>query len=211
MDALMDSFSRALAVPGAPWWLLGSYLLGSIPFGYLIARFVAKTDVRTKGSGNIGATNVARVVGKKLGAFTLFLDALKGALPVLLVVPALGAPESQADMLEALSGLFALVGHCFPVWLLFRGGKGVATGAGFLLAHLPLAAGIGVGVFAATYALSRTVSLSSLVAGAAALVAVLVLEPLDASLVPLLIMLLIVVVRHTSNIKRLLKKEELKV
>ena len=207
----MEPFTAALAVPGASWWLLGSYLLGSIPFGYLIARFVARTDVRTQGSGNIGATNVARVVGKKLGAFTLFLDALKGALPVLLVVPALAPPESSADMLQAMSGLSALVGHCFPVWLLFRGGKGVATGAGFLLAHLPLEAGIGVGVFALTYALSKTVSLSSLVAGLAALVAALLLEPLDASLVPIGVMLFIVVVRHTSNIKRLLKKEELKV
>lgn len=207
----MEPFTAALAVPGASWWLLGSYLLGSIPFGYLIARFVARTDVRTQGSGNIGATNVARVVGKKLGAFTLVLDALKGALPVLLVVPALAPPESSADMLQAMSGLSALVGHCFPVWLLFRGGKGVATGAGFLLAHLPLEAGIGVGVFALTYALSKTVSLSSLVAGLAALVAALLLEPLDASLVPIGVMLFIVVVRHTSNIKRLLKKEELKV
>lgn len=207
----MEPFTAALAVPGAPWWLLGSYLVGSIPFGYLIARFVAKTDVRTQGSGNIGATNVARVVGKKLGAFTLVLDALKGALPVLLVVPVLIPPESSADMLQAMSGLLALVGHCFPIWLLFRGGKGVATGAGFLLAYLPLEAGVGVAVFAVTYAISRTVSLSSLVAGLAALVAVLVLEPLDATLVPLLVMLLIVVVRHTSNIKRLVKKEELKV
>lgn len=207
----MEPFAAALATDGALWWLLGSYLLGSIPFGYLIARFVAKTDVRTQGSGNIGATNVARVVGKKLGAFTLLLDALKGAFPVLFVVPALSAPSSSAELLQGMSGLCALVGHCFPVWLLFRGGKGVATGAGFLIAYMPLVAGIGIAVFGVAYAGFRMVSLSSLIAGAAVLVAVLLMKPLDATLVPLAVMFLIMVVRHASNIKRLVKKQELKV
>lgn len=207
----MAPFRAALAVDGAVWWLLGCYLLGSIPFGYVIARFLAKTDVRTQGSGNIGATNVARVVGKKLGAFTLVLDACKGAFPVLFVVPLLSVPDASAELLRGLSGLCALIGHCFPVWLKFKGGKGVATGAGVLMAQMPLVAGIGLAVFGLAYAVGRMVSLSSLLAGAAALVAVLFLKPLDAALLPLAGMFLIMVVRHTSNIKRLIKREELKV
>ncbi len=207
----MESLQAALAVEGAAWWLAGSYLLGSIPFGYLIARFLAKTDVRTQGSGNIGATNVARVVGKKLGAFTLVLDALKGALPVLLVSYALSVPSSSLSLLQAASGLCALLGHCFPVWLLFRGGKGVATGAGFLIAYLPLIAGVGIVVFGLAYAAFRMVSLSSLLAGVVVLVVVLLTRPLDAALVPLGVMFAVVVLRHTSNIRRLLNKQELKV
>lgn len=207
----MEPFTTALSVPGAPWWLLGSYLLGSIPFGYVIARVVGKKDVRTAGSGNIGATNVARVVGKKLGAFTLVLDAMKGAIPVLFVVQALDVPPASAPMLQGMSGLCALVGHCFPVWLKFRGGKGVATGAGFLIAFMPVIAGIGIAVFGLAYAAARMVSLSSLIAGVAVLVAVVVVKPLDAALVPLGIMFAIMVLRHTSNIKRLIKRQELKV
>ncbi|MFZ9888394.1 MAG: glycerol-3-phosphate 1-O-acyltransferase PlsY [Myxococcota bacterium] len=207
----MESLVAALHVPGASVWLVVSYLLGSIPFGLLIALGLGKTDVRTKGSGNIGATNVARVVGKKLGAFTLLLDGLKGAAPVLLVDVALEIPPESGSLLASLSGLMALIGHCFPVWLRFHGGKGVATGAGFFVAHLPLEAGIGLAAFALVYAVSRTVSLASLLAGLVAVVTVAVRGPHDVSLAPVGVMFLIMVLRHTSNIKRLLRKEELKV
>lgn len=207
----MESLIAALRVPGAPAWLVVSYLLGSIPFGLLIALGLGKTDVRTKGSGNIGATNVARVVGKKLGAFTLLLDGLKGAAPVLLVGQVLDMPAESAALLASMSGLMALVGHCFPVWLRFRGGKGVATGAGFFVAHLPLEAGIGLAAFALVYAVSRTVSLASLLAGLVAIITLAVRGPHDISLVPVAVMFVIMVLRHTSNIKRLLRKEELKV
>jgi glycerol-3-phosphate acyltransferase PlsY len=206
----MSPFADALAVPNAPWLLVGAYLMGSIPFGYLLARFVAKTDVREAGSGNIGATNVARVVGKKLGVITLLLDALKGAVPVLLVAPVL-APGTHEQMIEAMAGLCAFLGHCFPVWLKFRGGKGVATGAGLTLAHMPVIFGIGFGAFALTFAFARVVSLSSIVAALVVLGAVLALKPLDAALVPLALMFGILLLRHTSNIKRLLAKAELKV
>lgn len=191
--------------------LLGmAYLAGSIPFGLLLARAFGKTDVRTQGSGNIGATNVARVVGKKLGALTLLLDALKGALPVL-AVSLIALPEGQHDVTAALVGLMAFVGHCFPVWLKFKGGKGVATGAGFLVAFAPVAAAIGIAAFGLTYAISRLVSLGSLVAALAVLVALPLLRPVDAALLPLGLMFLILIVRHRSNIARIAKKQELKV
>lgn len=203
--------TEALALPYAPWLLGGAYLLGSIPFGYVIARLFAKEDVRKKGSGNIGATNVARVVGRKLGVLTLVLDALKGAAPVLLVAELAGDRTAASSLLEASVGLCAFLGHCFPVWLGFRGGKGVATGAGVLFAHLPFVSLIGLGVFALVFAFARVVSLSSLVAGLGVLVAVLVLRPFDAALVPLGVMFLVMVLKHTSNIRRLLAREELKV
>jgi len=200
----------ALNVDLAPYLLLGAYLLGSIPFGYLLARFVAKKDVRAAGSGNIGATNVARVVGKKLGILTLVLDAAKGAVPVLVVGPLLAAGPHQ-QMLEAMAGLFAFLGHCFPIWLKLKGGKGVASGAGALAAHQPLIFGIGLLAFAVIFALSKVVSLSSMAAALVVITAVVVLLPLDAALLPLLLMFAILILRHQSNIRRLLNKEELKV
>lgn len=203
--------THALRLPELPWLLVGSYLLGSIPFGYLLARAFGKVDVRTQGSGNIGATNVARVVGKKLGAVTLLLDALKGAVPVLVAGRLFGIPSGLLPAVETLAGLSAFVGHCFPVWLRFRGGKGVATGAGFLFAHAPLAGGIGVVAFAITYALFRFVSLGSLVAAITVVLALLALRGRDPTLMPLAAMLVILVVKHRANIQRIARKQELKI
>lgn len=207
---LLAPLQDALSLPQAPWLLGAAYLAGSIPFGLLIARFFGKTDVRTQGSGNIGATNVARVVGKKLGALTLALDALKGALPVL-AVSLFAIPDESRPALEALVGLSAFLGHCFPIWLKLKGGKGVATGAGFLVAFDPLAGAIGLGAFALTYAVSRYVSLGSLVAALTVIVALVALRPLDAALLPLGLMFLILIFKHRSNITRIVRKEELKV
>jgi len=119
-----------------------SYLLGSVPFGYILVRLFQGIDVRSIGSGNIGATNVARTGGKKLAIITLLLDALKGWLPVFLVLHLHGIPAASAPQLHtlaALAALAAVIGHMFPVWLGFKGGKGVATGLGVFLALAPLA------------------------------------------------------------------------
>src|SRR4051812_20937762 len=120
----MEALRQTLAIPTTQWMCLAAYLCGSIPFGLLLALAVGKKDVRKQGSGNIGATNVARVVGKKLGVLTLFLDAAKGAAPVV-IVSALLAHESTTtrSLAEGVVGLCALIGHCFPVWLKLRGGK----------------------------------------------------------------------------------------
>jgi len=205
---LLAEIERALAEPNVVWFLVGGYLAGSIPFGFLIARFFAKKDVREAGSGNIGATNVARVVGKKLGLLTLFLDAMKGAIPVL-VVGSLAAP-SERVVLETATGFLAFVGHCYPVWLKFKGGKGVATGLGVLLATLPLYALGGFGVFAVVFALSKTVSLGSMLAAAGLFVGFIVFHPLDGTIPFFAAMLVILVWKHRGNISRLLKKQELK-
>lgn len=154
-------FARGLVAAGA-------YLLGSIPTGYLLVRAFRHQDIRTIGSGNIGATNVLRSGGKGLGAATFLLDVLKGAVAVWLGALAfryLSMASSPRDV-EALAALFAVLGHMFPVWLGFRGGKGVATGFGVFLVASLWAALAAIGVFAVVLAFSRYVSLSS-IAGAA--------------------------------------------
>jgi len=152
-----------------------AYLLGSIPFGYLLVRTFTGTDVRSVGSGNIGATNVARTGRKGLAIATLLLDAAKGYLAVALVHGASRSVfsygpdgyllnDSEVLLLSALAALFAIIGHMFTFWLKFKGGKGVATGLGVFLALAPAAVGIVMIVFFAIFALTRYVSLSSIVA-----------------------------------------------
>jgi glycerol-3-phosphate acyltransferase PlsY len=142
---------------------LAGYFLGSIPFGWLLGRGLGGKDVRQHGSGNIGATNVARVAGLGAGIVTLILDAGKGAAAVWLALRV--AQHSAAAMM--IAGLAALLGHCFPVWLGFRGGKGVATAVGVFVVICPLAAAGGVWIFALAMVLWRYVSLASLAATAA--------------------------------------------
>ncbi len=143
------------------------YVAGSIPFGVLLTRWRAGVDVRSRGSGNIGATNVARVAGRKLGLLVLALDALKGTLPVLLslwLVP--GEPRLHAGV-----GLAAFLGHVFPVWLKFQGGKGVATALGVLAVLVPWAALCGALVYVLVFSVLRVSSVGSLAGGTSAVVA----------------------------------------
>jgi len=151
--------------PIAVWVVVpAGYLLGSIPFGLLLAKLVGGEDVRQHGSGNIGATNVSRVAGPAAGILTLLLDAGKGAAAVWLASRFSG----QNGTAMMLAGLAALVGHCFPVWLGFKGGKGVATGVGIFLALCPLAAVCALVLFVLVFVFWRYVSLASL-AGAASI------------------------------------------
>ena len=141
-----------------------AYLIGSIPFGYLIVRGKLGDDVRQSGSGGTGATNVSRRAGRAAGVFTLVLDALKGVIAVLVARTVFAGVGPYADWLAAAAGIAAIVGHIFPVWLGFRGGKGVATGVGvfFILAPVALlCAGV---LFVAIVALTRYVSLGSIIA-----------------------------------------------
>ena len=142
-----------------------AYLLGSIPFGFLLVWLVRKEDIRAKGSGNIGATNVLRSGSKGLGLLTFFLDGSKGYAAVA-VAEALArgkAPLVVTD-LAVLAALFVVLGHVFPVWLRFKGGKGVATAFGAFLAFCPLAALAALGLWIVLVAVSRYVSLGSIVA-----------------------------------------------
>jgi acyl phosphate:glycerol-3-phosphate acyltransferase len=150
-----------------------AYLLGSIPFGYLVVRAKQGVDVRQTGSGGTGATNVSRRAGKVAGVFTLILDALKGAAAVLIGMWILGEPvgtyrtetldPTAAWSLTALA-LAAIVGHIFPVWLRFRGGKGVATGVGVFLVLMPAVVGVAALIFVGVVLLTRYVSLGSMIA-----------------------------------------------
>ncbi len=151
-----------------------AYLLGSIPTGYLLVSLFRHEDIRAVGSGNIGATNVLRAGGKGLGAVTFLLDMLKGCAAVglgalvwtLLARGALGASTVPLRDFEALAALSAVLGHMFPVWLRFRGGKGVATGFGVFLVAAPWAALAAIAVFFLVLALSRYVSLASVLGSA---------------------------------------------
>lgn len=143
--------------------LAPAYLLGSVPFGLVVTRLIAGKDVRAIGSGNIGATNVVRAAGKAAGAATLFLDALKGAVPTLVGLRLFGVAEASA------LGLAAFAGHLFPIYLHFRGGKGVATALGVFLVLSPFVALWAVVAYAVTLGLTRVSALGSLAAVAVAL------------------------------------------
>jgi glycerol-3-phosphate acyltransferase PlsY len=188
-------------VPG--WALVAiGYLLGSIPTGVLVARRRG-VDLRTVGSGNIGATNVARALGRRAGVLVLVLDALKGLAAVLL---ALALRPSEPWLAGA--GLAAVVGHLFPVWLRLQGGKGVATSVGVLLGLLPAAGAAAALAYLLVYGKTRTSSLGSLTAATAGLFA----APFVASSVPRLalagVLFLTIVVTHRENIARLVRGEE---
>ena len=145
-----------------------AYLLGSVPAGYLLVRIFRHQDIRQAGSGNIGATNVLRSGGKILGAVTFLLDVLKGSSAVWLgaLLGALLAPTASQLNVKALAALFAVLGHVFPVWLRFRGGKGVATGFGVFLVASPWAALAAISIFIVVLAISRYVSLASVLGAA---------------------------------------------
>ena len=187
-------------------WLLVAlgYLAGSIPFGVIITSLVAGKDVRAEGSGNIGATNVARVAGKKLGALVLLLDAAKGSLPVLLglwLAPA-------ALLLHVAIGAAAFLGHVFPVWLQFKGGKGVATALGVLLVLLPISAGIGFVTWLLVLALTRISSIGSLLGALLAIISAFVLgAPVPYSLLAVGL-LLAMLWTHRGNLQRIVKRTE---
>jgi glycerol-3-phosphate acyltransferase PlsY len=140
-----------------------SYLLGSIPTGYLVAK-ARGIDIRTVGSGNIGATNVFRVLGKPAGVTVLLVDALKGFVACRFVAFGASAPSETHHM---IAGLFAILGHNYTFWLRFKGGKGIATSAGVMLALVPVGFAVAFATFLIVLALSRFVSLSSIVAAIA--------------------------------------------
>ena len=184
--------------------LLAGYLLGSIPSAYLLVRAAGRGDVRRVGSGNVGATNAMRAAGWKLALLVAVLDVGKGVLAVVLMRAVTADPAWAAA-----AGLAAVLGHCFPVWLSFSGGKGVATAAGAIgsLALAPVAAVAGVWVV--LLALTRVVSLSSVIAAAVFPVAFhyLVRPPLPVSLCAAATVL-VIIYRHRDNLVRLVRGDE---
>jgi glycerol-3-phosphate acyltransferase PlsY len=175
-----------------------AYLIGSIPFGYLIVRGKIGADIRQTGSGGTGATNVSRRAGKVAGVVTLALDALKGAAAVLIARALTGN-----DWVLAMAAIAVLVGHIFPVWLGFRGGKGVATGAGVFLVVAPVALLLAGIVFLAIVFLTRYVSLGSMVAAATIPLFVWLLSGSQPLLLAAILGALLIVFAHRGNIGRL--------
>ncbi|MEN8141978.1 MAG: glycerol-3-phosphate 1-O-acyltransferase PlsY [Thermodesulfobacteriota bacterium] len=183
-----------------------SYLIGSIPFGLLLGR-LAGTDVRQHGSGNIGATNVSRLLGKKLGALTLACDLFKGLLPMLIIARLLEG-QPRAEILTLLAGMAAFLGHCWPVYLKFKGGKGVATALGIFLYLAPLNTLGAVIIFIVVVRLSGFVSLGSM-AAAMSMPLVTWFTGYNAEVVSIAgTIALLIVIKHHDNISRLLKGEE---
>jgi glycerol-3-phosphate acyltransferase PlsY len=198
-----------------------AYLLGSIPFGYLLVRIFRGEDIRQTGSGNIGATNVARSGAKGLGIATLALDALKGALAVYLAGVVVGSryPLCVEGMsayfcvrvlrFQAVAALCAVLGHVFPVWLRFKGGKGVATALGVFCVLFPKAILVALAIFILVVAITRYVSLGSILGAIAFPVAAYFMQ--DADWLSLLLasgVSLIIILKHHQNIGRLLTGTE---
>jgi glycerol-3-phosphate acyltransferase PlsY len=196
-------------------WLLilaVSYLLGSIPVGYLLVLAFRKEDVRETGSGNIGATNVARAGGKGLGIATLLLDALKGYLAVCLAMHFAPTVDGVVSNLAIAAAVAVVAGHIFTVWLGFKGGKGIATALGVFLALVPPVALGAFVIFLLVFAISRYVSLASIAAAACIPLLALWLVPAHTSalLLGLSTISLLSIIKHHANITRLLNGTESK-
>jgi glycerol-3-phosphate acyltransferase PlsY len=193
-------------VLGAAIAIVLSFLSGSVPFGLLLAR-ARGIDIRSVGSGNIGAANVARSVGKSTAILVLLLDAAKGALPLLLVPALLHGvrleSRLEAGWLLSLCGFSAIAGHCFTPWLRFRGGKGVATTLGVFLVVDALGIGIAVAVFVVVALATRIASAASLAAALALPLAALSLRRAPSELALAIAALVLVTVLHRENLSRL--------
>ncbi len=195
---------------GAP---AAAYLLGSIPFGLVLVRLLKGIDLRTMGSGNIGATNAMRAGGRPIGYTVFALDFVKGFAPVYWLAPYLALSSERMLSLGVITGALAVLGHCFPLYLLFRGGKGVSTGYGALLALDPFTAVAGGVVWLIALFSMRYAGLASVLMGLTfPIAAIFHGAPRDGPLVGgSLLLALLIVVRHRSNIQRMLAGTEPKV
>ncbi len=181
------------------------YLLGSIPFGFIITKYFKGIDIRSVGSGNIGATNATRALGKKLGALVFFLDFAKSFI-IVCTSSLLDFSESIVCMLA----FFTVLGHIFPIWLNFKGGKGVATYVGALLGIDPILGLIGILVWVMIFIATKTSSIASLSMISSIAVVTLFYDSISIKLLGISLAI-IIALRHTSNIKRLINKTESKI
>lgn len=186
----MDIIFKALS-------LIPFYALGAFPTGHLIARYKG-VDIHNQGSGNVGATNVARVIGKKAGALVLVVDVAKGILST-----ALGWFLTSSVSYTAAVAFATVLGHCVSFPPKLKGGKGVATALGVLLFQMPLVAGIAVVVFASAYMITEIVAISSIAAAIGASIATLILDQENSIIVSTCLISLLIVYRHRSNLKNL--------
>jgi glycerol-3-phosphate acyltransferase PlsY len=195
--------------------LVGSYLLGSIPFGYLAGR-IGGIDIRKAGSGNVGATNVVRILGKRYGYPVFALDVLKGfgaAKISMLMAPGRPPEWNSPEIFGILAAISSVLGHLYPPWLKFEGGKGVATSAGALLALTPVATLVGVAIWIIVFWLTRYVSLASIIAALVLPIVILVFSWQDQNNGKPLVyssacVAAVVIWRHRSNLSRLIRGTE---
>jgi glycerol-3-phosphate acyltransferase PlsY len=195
--------------------LIGSYLLGSVPFGHLAGR-LAGIDIRKAGSGNVGATNVVRVLGKRYGYPVFALDFLKGLWAVkisMLMAPGRPPEWNSPEIVGILAAMSSILGHLYPPWLKFKGGKGVATSGGALLALTPVATLIGVAIWVIVFWLTRYVSLASITAAVVLPIVILVVSSQDQNKRKPLVyssacVAAVVIWRHRSNLSRLMRGTE---
>lgn len=183
--------------------IIAAYFIGSIPFAYIIVKLVKKIDIRTVGSGNAGATNAARVLGKWGFISVFLLDALKGFLPVFISLHYYGQ-----TMITLIVAAVVVLGHTYTVFLGFKGGKGVATGAGVFLALAPAEIGIGLVVFVIVFLATKMVSAGSILASITLLIAVCLMSNWFALKVLTAVIVFFVIFKHRSNIVRIIKGEE---
>lgn len=192
-----------------------SYLLGSIPAGYLAGR-LAGIDIRDTGSGNIGATNVTRVLGKRYGYPVFLIDFLKGFAAVrmsILISQRAHLAPTWLELVGILAAVCCVIGHSFPIWLQFKGGKGVATSAGALFALMPLVLVIGVVIWVVTFQFTRYVSVASMTAAAALPIVIWIMVSLGQTQGTTMLyfsvcLAAVVILRHRSNLSRLLRGTE---
>ncbi len=196
---------------------LVAFVVGGIPFGYLVGRAILKDDIRKHGSGNIGATNVARVIGWKWGSLVLVLDAIKGLLPTLgtRLLMASRFSEDAAQTATILAGITAILGHMYPIWLKLRGGKGVATALGVVLVISPVASLVALVLFSIVVGTTKIVAAASIAAATGFAITQLILlgsQVFDIAKLPLTLFSVIVpaliIWKHRSNIGRILRGEE---
>jgi len=193
--------------------LCAAYLLGSIPTSYIMGKLTQGIDIRKFGSGNVGATNALRILGTKIGIFTLIVDIGKGVLAVNITRYIINQPS---DLIVILAGVLAIFGHIFTIFLRFKGGKGVATSAGVFIALAPIPTVIAFSVFIVTVWLSKFVSLGSITAAIALFLAELVINIVNSFTDPEILIFtffisLFIIIRHRANIHRLLEGNENKI
>lgn len=183
--------------------IIATYFIGAIPFSYIIVKLVKKVDIRTVGSGNVGATNAARVLGKWGFISVFILDALKGFIPVFISLYFYGQ-----TVITLVTAAVVVLGHTYTVFLGFKGGKGVATGAGVFLALAPIEIGIGFIAFIVVFYATKMVSAGSIVGAVTLLISVCIVSDWFALKVLTAIIVFFVIFKHRSNIMRIIKGEE---
>ncbi|MDP2211437.1 MAG: glycerol-3-phosphate 1-O-acyltransferase PlsY [Candidatus Aquicultor sp.] len=188
-----------------------AYLLGSVPFGLVVSKLLFRVDIRDHGSGNIGATNAYRTLGPVAGVVVLIGDVLKAMIPVFAVRYFLAGTPDAVPLASVVVGLVAILGHSYSIFLKFGGGKGMATAGGLILALWPLAAPILVGIWMVVIAVTRYVSLGSIIVAMLLPVLVYLMYPKTEYIVFSLLAGLVIIFRHRSNIARLLAGKELKI